>query len=183
MRTANGQWLEGEIPKDSAVCDVNGNELGTVEELAKEAFRIPSLTRRFAEDAHNHPERDLLSTFECGIGIGSLGYYLRTKTTEELYPIMTAEFKGEFSFVQQELSFEFSDLGNRQYGFAEGPILDHPVIWVTSTNEAEQKTKLSWRTKDDKPLPLQQTILPREPRFPALLELQLPLGSPTDHQE
>lgn len=180
--TVNGQWFEGDIPKDSAICDANGNELGAAEELVQETFRMPSLHRGFAEDAHHHPDRDLLSAFECGVWIGSLGYYLRTKTTGELYPIMAAEFRGEFSFVQQELSFDFSNLGNRQYGFAEVPILGHPVIWVTSTN-AEQRTKLSWRTKDDKPLPLQPTVPLTEPRFPGLLELQLPPGSPADLRE
>jgi len=63
---------------------------------------MPALQRSFQEDAHYHPERDLLSAFECSIPIGSLGYHLRAETTGQLYPVMPAEFKGEFNFAQQE---------------------------------------------------------------------------------
>ena len=93
--------------------------------------------------------------------------------------MLAAEFKGEFHFAQQELSFEFSSLGNRRYGSAEAAILGHSAVWVTSTNEAEQRTKLSWRTKDDKPRDLQAVPVTGS-QFPGLLKLQLPPDSPQE---
>jgi hypothetical protein len=168
-----------EYSPDSAICDVNGNELGAVQELASEAFQTPWLQRIFQEDAHNHPERDLLTTFECIVPVSDLGYYLRSEATKELHPVAAVEFKGEFHFAQQELAFEFSELGSRRFGFAESTILGHPAIWVTSTDEAERKTKLSWRTKDDKPLTGLSAASITEPNFPGLLELQPPFDRPS----
>jgi hypothetical protein len=92
--------------------------------------------------------------------------------TDELCPVKAIEFIGKFRFVQQELAFEFSDLGNRRYGFTEAPILGHPFIWVTSSDEAEQTTMISGRTKDGKPLIDLPSVPVAEPRFPGLLKLQ-----------
>jgi hypothetical protein len=149
------------------------------DDLARETFHLPWLRKQVAIDAHHHPEGDMLDKFECGVALDSLGYYLRTETTNELHHVKALEFRGKFHFVQQELAFEFSYLGSRRYGFTEAPILDQPVIWVASTGENDQTTKLSGRTKDGKPLSL--TGLPgvpvAEPRFPGLLELQPPLAA------
>jgi hypothetical protein len=173
--TANDQWV-ATIPPDSAICDVNGIELGTADDLARETFHLPWLRKQVSVDAHHHPERDLLDKFECVVGLDSLGYYLRSETANELHHVKAVEFKGKFRFVQQELAFEFSYLGNRRYGFTEAPILDRPVIWVTSTDENDGTTKLSGRTKDGKPLSLTVPIAApvTEPQFPGLLELQPP---------
>ena len=51
----DGQFLEGNIPHASVICDASGNELGTAEGLAKEIFHLPSLRERFGEAAHHHP--------------------------------------------------------------------------------------------------------------------------------
>jgi hypothetical protein len=172
----NDQWV-ATVPPDSAICDVNGVELGTADDLARETFHLPWLRKQVATDAHHHPERDLLDKFECVVVLDSLGYYLRAETTNELHHVKALEFKGKFRFVQQELAFEFSYLGSRRYGFTEAPIMDQPVVWVASTDENDQTTKISGRTKDGKPLSL--TGLPivpvAEPLFPGLLELQPPL--------
>ena len=173
--TANDQWV-ATIPPDSAICDVNGIELGTAEDLAREVFYLPWLRKQVSIDAHNHPERDLLDKFECSIRLDSLGYYLRAETSNELHHVKAVEFRGKLRFAQQELAFEFSDLGNRRYGFTEAPILNQPVVWVTSTDENEGTTKISGRTKDGKPLRLTVPAAApvAEPRFPGLLELQPP---------
>jgi hypothetical protein len=170
----DGRWLEGEIPPGQAICNISGNRLGTAEELAKETFHLPWLHERFGSEAHFHPERDQLATFECAVPLDSLGYYLQADNSCEFYPVKAVEFRGDFRFEQKELAFEFSDLGNRRYGFTEAPILNHPAIWVTSTDEVEHKTKLSWRTKDDKPLPNFPAIPAANPRFPELLKMQPP---------
>jgi hypothetical protein len=107
--------------------------------------------------------------------------YLHTEAvTDELCRIKAIEFKGKFRFVQQELAFEFSDLGNRRYGSTEAPILGHPVVWVTSAGADEQTTKISGRTKDGKPLIDLPSVPVAEPRFPGLLTLQPSQQQPTN---
>jgi hypothetical protein len=159
---------------DVVIYDANGEELGPAQELAQEALRLWWVRRKFNDDAHHHPERDLLKGFTCGIPIDSLGYYLRAEATDEVHLVTLIEITGEFSWEQQELAFELADLGGRRYGSAEATILGQPVIWVATTNEAEQRTKVSWRTKSDKPLTGVPTAPATGPWFPGLLELQPP---------
>lgn len=90
-----------------------------------------------------NPERNLLEGFTCGISVGSLGYYMHAENTNEPHLVTLVEIQGGFSFAQQELAFELADLDGRRYGSIEAPILGQPAIWVTSTNEAEQTSKIS----------------------------------------
>jgi hypothetical protein len=156
------------------ICDASGKELGSALELAKETLRLQWLRMKLMADAHSHPERDLLESFTCGVPIGALGYYLRGDAANEPRLVTLVEIRGGFSFAQHDLPFEFADLGGRRYGSAEAPILGQPAIWVTTTNEAEQRTTLSWRTKAGKPVTGLPAASAGEPKFPALLELQPP---------
>ena len=135
------------------------------------------------EEAHHHPERNLLDGFTCGISAGSLGYYMHAENTNEPHLVTLVDIEGGFSFAQQELAFELADLDGRRYGSIEAPILGQPAIWVTSTNEAEQTSKISWRTKDGKPLTGLTAAPVTEPWFPGLLELQPPPDWPSDHPD
>lgn len=112
--------------------------------------------------------------FHLRLGYQHLGYHLRAEPARDLHPIVAIEIEGQFHFVQQELAFALADLGGRRYGSAEAPVLDQPTVWVATTDQAAEKTTISWRTTDGKPLNEPPPVPVRTPRFPGLLELSAP---------
>ena len=167
----DGSQLLAAVYFEEKIYDADGTELGSVDELAQETLSIGWLRRNFSEEAHNHPERDDLKSFTCGVAIASLGYHLRNHDTGEFCLITTIELLGEFSFAQQEIAFMIADMADRRYGFTEARILGRPAIWVATTHPETEKTTISWRTKDDKPL-IERRTPARLPRFPRLATLE-----------
>jgi hypothetical protein len=167
----DGSQLLAAVYFEEKIYDSDGIELGSVDELTQETLGIGWLRRDLSEEAHNHPERDGLKSFTRGIAVASLGYHLRSHDTGELCLIATVELLGDFSFTQQELAFTIADMADRRYGFTEAPILGLPAIWVATTHPDTQKTTISWRTKDDKPL-IERRSPVQVSRFPGLATLE-----------
>lgn len=173
-----GQLLAvGALP-DNTIYDADGRELGSALELATEVLGLRRLREKFGREAHNHPEREALNSFTCGLDIGALGCHLRAEPAGDLHQIVAIEIEGEFHFVQQELTFALADLGGRRYGSAKAPVLNRPTVWVATTDQAAEKTTISWRTTDGKPLNELPPVPVRAPRFPGLLELPTPPDGP-----
>ena len=168
------------VRREEIIYSADGAELGSAAELAQETLSIRWLRRKFSKEAHNHPERDDLKIFSCGVAIGNLGYHLRSHDTGELCLIAAMELEGEFSFAQQELAFTIADMADRRYGFTEAPILGRPAIWVATTHPETQRTTISWRTNDDRPLIERHAAPVRACRFPALETLELPPDQSSD---
>jgi hypothetical protein len=163
--------LEGAI---CTVFDGDGVERGSALQLAYEVLHIDWLREHFSREAHDHPERDELKGFSCGIGLGELGYYLRDDETGELHSLMMIDVEGRFYFTQTELAFAQTELGDRRFGVGEGLLLGRQTIWVQTAHEAAGTAKLSWRTKDDAPLRERPVGVPSEPQFPELSTLRPP---------
>jgi hypothetical protein len=168
------QVLPVEALPDNLICDVDGRELGSVLDLATEVLGLRWLREKFGQDAHNHPERDALRNFTCRVHVNTLGYHLHAEPAGVLHPIAAIDIEGEFHFVQQELAFAVADMGGRRYGSAVAPVLDRPAVWVATTDQTRDKTTISWRTMDGKPLSALSPAPVRALQFPGLLALPVP---------
>lgn len=181
-----GQLLTVAALPDNSIYDADGRELGSALELVTEVLGLRWLRESFAWDAHGHPERDALKSLSCGVTVGALGYHLRAEPAGELHAIAAIEIEGEFGFAQHELAFAVADLGGRRYGSAEASVLSRPTVWVATTDQDADKTTISWRTTDGKPLTEPPSAPVRAPQFPGLLELPVPPDpgpAPDDNDE
>jgi hypothetical protein len=179
IRRIDGEALVVRAFPDNIVFDAAGNEVGTAIELATEVLNLEWLFKSFMLEAHNHPERDALEGFSCAVVCGELGYHLRDEAIGRLDLIEAVDLQGEFQFAQNELAFTETKLANRRFGVGESTLLGRPAVWVQTTDPTAKTTKLSWRTKDDKPLrePPPVTSSLRQ-RFYRVHELEAPPGWP-----
>ncbi len=159
---------------DNIIFDPEGNEVGTAMELSREALNLEWLSKAFLTEAHNHPGREDLKGFSCLLVVSELGYHLRNEANGRLDLIGALDLQGEFQFVQSELAFTETVLADRRFGVGEASLLGRPSIWVQTTDARAKTTKVSWRTKDDKPLREPPTTPSTQPRFLRLLELTPP---------
>ncbi len=177
IRTADDLVVE-KCAGDVGIYDVSGALLGQLAILVHEAIHLPPLAQRFSIEAHNHSEREQIESFTLGLNISRLGYFVKHLKSGELHPIEELRPWGDFRWEQVEIPLTMTRLGQRTYGAAQASIVGRSVVWVATTDEARQLTKLSWQTTDG-PGPAQpQEELAVPKAFPGLLTLSL-ASSPT----
>jgi hypothetical protein len=169
---------------DVNVYDRNGEFLDIVYRLAEEVLKLPWLVRRFSESAHNHPERETLRALVAQVPIAECGYYLHDNETNERHLIVAIELTGQFSFAQTELDFNVTQIGDRVFGSGKGRVLGRESVWVGTTDEEKQQTRISWKSLEkDAPISAMPTPDPEgTTHFPHLLDLPAPADWTEDEE-
>ena len=162
------------VQKDTIIFDCEGLPRGFALELAEEALNLRQVIQKLSREAPEHPERDELKSFTCEMLVGELGYCLQWEETGELHALQTMLIEGTFSFLQSELPFMATELGERRYEAGQGLLFGRPGVWVATTDENMGVTTLSWRMVDDKPLFDALPIATH--KFPELAEVIPPPG-------
>jgi hypothetical protein len=120
-------------PDTAAIYDAHGAFLGPLAFLVRETVGLGWVGHRLSVEAHHHPEREGLKTFELKITIDSLGYRLKREDTGALYQILALEIWGDFTYRQDEVTLTLSRLGDRVYAAGEGSFAGRPSVRVVPT--------------------------------------------------
>jgi hypothetical protein len=120
--------------------------------------------------AHRRTDKAQVRSFSAGLRLPSLGYYLRHPETGGLHLIEALEMWGDFEITQTEIPLTVTNLGGRTYGEAEVMADGRQTVYVGTTDEAAQTTRISWQVTGGSPLP--EHAAPSGPaRFPGLRAL------------
>jgi hypothetical protein len=133
---------------DTDIYRTDGTLLGPLAYLVHEAIHLDPISLGLSVEAHNHPERDQVTTFSLGLPMSQLGYHLKRMETGELHVIEELEVWGDFAWTQTEVPLTLTRLGERVYGAAQAPIAGRPAVWVGTSNPVSQTTTISWQTTD-----------------------------------
>jgi len=147
---------------ETDIYDADGVLLGALAYLAREAAHLEGVGKWLGVEAHHHPKRDELKTFEFVLSVGGLGYHLKQNETGTLHLIIGLEIWGHFTFTQDEVALALARLGDRVYGAGEASFTGRPVVWVGTTKPGTAETKLSWRATDANITPSSRPAMPAE---------------------
>jgi hypothetical protein len=160
--------VRGTPPLD--VYDKEGSLRGPLFHLVWETVCLDAVRRALSFEAHHRSDKDQVKAFSLGLSVPQLGYQLLRMETTELHLIERLEIWGEFAVSQTEIPLTLANLGGRIYGSGEAPIDGRPAVWVGTTDQAAQKTTISWQTTDGQEPP-QRRGLNRPTYFPELIDL------------
>ena len=172
----DGERIEVIGAPNTDIYDGDGALIAPLAFLVSEAASLSSFRQWLAVEAHHHPEREDLKTFELVIALGGLGYHLKREDTGSLHRILALEIWGNFTYRQDEVTLTLSRLGDRVYAAGEATVAGQPVVWVGTTLPGATETTLSWRHTGAAPpsIPQREPAKPPKMWFPELLELTLP---------
>jgi hypothetical protein len=162
---------------DTDVYGGDGTLLGPLGFLVSEAVGLESVARWMSVEAHHHPEREDLKTFQVRLNISQLGYHLKRKDAAgSLHLILALEIWGDFGYRQDEVTLTLSRLGDRVYAAGEASFAGQPGVWVGTTLPGATETALSWRPTGAPPPPPPQREPEEPPKrwFPDLLKITVP---------
>lgn len=170
---------------DLNVYNAEGDFLGVVFHLAQEVLNLPWLVRRFGEAAHSHPDRESLKGFTTQMPIAQCLYFLHNDDTQEDHLIVAIHLTGEFAFVQTEMQFQVSRIGDRAFGSGRGQILGRETVWVGTTDEEKSQTRISWKPLGGRGIEDADALLPTPGsanQFPALQDISAPVDWTEDEE-
>ena len=175
VQRRNGEQLVVSVQPDYYIYDNEGAELGTAGDMVMTALGLEWVSRQLLIDAHNHPQRENLRGLVFGLTIGELGYHLREGPAGEMQNIVSISLQSTLQWSQTELLLTLNQLGSRRFESGKTTVLGREVVWVASTDEQTNTTKVSWGTGGH--LPHTPAPAPSEPPFAALR--RMPAGPRT----
>lgn len=170
----DGEPVVVRVFPDNTVFDSSEQPIDSTQRLAQEALRLEWVMRRLQISAHNHPDRDSMKGFSVGLPLKDRGYYLRHDESQEFHRIDQMRLTGELVFTQYEMAFSMAKIGGRVYGAGRGPFLGREAVWVGTTDDAAQKTTISWKALDAAHEEPADATDESECHFPGLLEITSP---------
>jgi hypothetical protein len=167
LHLGDGERLVVVGAPDTDVYGADGALLGPLAYLVREAINLDPVRQHLSFEAYNYPDKEQVKAFSLELPICQLNYCLQQTETGDLHAIEMLEIWGDFAISRTEVALTLANLGGRIYGAGEATIAGRPMVWVGTTDQVAQTTKISWQATD------QQASLPQgEPiSFPALLAL------------
>lgn len=164
----NGVRVTVNAEADNTVFTAERVRLGFAVELIGEALNLDWVGMSLLLEASKDPERDDLTGFLCSLTVDSLGYYLHWFATDELHHVLEILVGGDFQWIADPLDLTFSKLGEKPFASGEANLFGRETIWVATPDKDGKQAKISWRTKDSKPLFDSAPANPPELKFPGL---------------
>jgi hypothetical protein len=175
LRGDDDERVEVRGAPDTDIYDSDGALLGPLAFLVQEAAELESVGRWISVEAHHHPKREDLKTFQLVVVVDGLGYHLKRKDTDVLHRILALEIWGDLTYRQDEVTLTLSRLGDRVYAAGEASFAGRPVVWVGTPLPGATEATLSWRATDVVARPPQhEPVEPPKRWFPDLLKITMP---------
>ncbi|WP_061294123.1 hypothetical protein [Herbidospora cretacea] len=169
-RRPDGTGICGEAEPHVPVFDKEGLDKGPMAFLALELLNHPDVVGHIQMTAHEHPDKEEVTSFTVGVPLAVLGYQLIDEALGERILLETLIIEGNLRIAQSEVPLVHAELDGKEYSAAEAPIGGRPAVWVGVTDPVEQTTKIKWQATDGKkPKP---PVEPRPICFPEVSKLR-----------
>jgi hypothetical protein len=120
-------WASGEqLPEDAT-------------EVVRALLGLPHVVKTTLAEAHNHPERESLKSFQFHTGFPeTLQLYLREEPSQELHRIVEVQIEGEFEFKQIAIDLQVARFGEIPFGYAQMELSGQPGMMVARLGEQQE---------------------------------------------
>ncbi|HEX7165528.1 MAG TPA: hypothetical protein VF230_00975 [Acidimicrobiales bacterium] len=150
MRLPDGTTPRHRLFPDNAVYNAEGDEVGTLLDVAVKFLENEAFGRQILTEAHNRDDRQGLRGFEAGFGLGSgQPLYLRDEPTGELHAIEELVVLGPLDWSQTPVKLDvarFSDVMFAYGSFQMNGRKTHLVVQTDDDGNATSNIALELET-------------------------------------